>query len=154
MFNPELTNAIEKFASLMINVPDTDLDLPWHWKGHDEGVRFAFFVTLVELRQLAVKLTTLRSTTIKSSPRTPAQYILAQYHSAFMDLQASLAGLSPEQVTKAPDKKGWPVRTIVAHMLGGDIGFSAVIRYALENHRSGTRYPTQSRKKSTHDFMN
>jgi hypothetical protein len=147
MFNPELTNAVEKFATLMINVPDADLNLPWHWKGHDEGIRFAFFVTLLELRQLTVKLTLERSTTTKASPHTPAQYILAQYHSAFMDLHAVLVGLSTEKAILAPGKKEWPVRTTVAHILGADIDFSAVIRYALENHRSGTWMPNPIPKK-------
>jgi len=141
MFNPELNAAVEKLASRMANVQDADLNIPWHWKGHEEGVRFAFFVTQLELRQLAVKLASERSAASHFSPITPAQHILAQYHSAFMDLQAALVGLSAKKSTIAPSKKEWSVRTIVAHVLGADIGFAAVIRYALENHRAGSWMP-------------
>ena len=61
MFNKELTASIENFATLFVNIPDADLDRPWHWKGHDEGLRFAFFVTNLELRQLAIKLADTRT---------------------------------------------------------------------------------------------
>ena len=141
MINPELTAAVEKFAGTMSRVSDAELDAPWQWKGYDEGVRFTFFVTLIELRQLAVKLASERSAGIKLPPMTSAQHILAQYHSAFMDLQAALIGLPAKKATLPPGKKEWPVRTSVAHILGADIGFAAVIRYALENHRAGSWLP-------------
>jgi hypothetical protein len=147
MINPELTAAIEKFATLMKDVPDTDLEIPWQWKGHAEGARFAFFVTLLELRQLAVKLAFERSASKKTPVLTPAQLILAQYHSAYMDLQAVIFGLSAKNSALAPDKKEWPVRTIVAHILDADINFSAVVRYSLENHRAGKWKPNPIPKK-------
>jgi hypothetical protein len=141
MINPELTTAVEKFAVTMINVPDAKLDTTWQWKGYDEGVRFAFFVTLLELRQLAVKLDSERSTGLKLPPRTSAQHILAQYHSAFMDLQASLVGITTKQSLLAPGKKDWPVQTIYSHILSADMNFAAVIRFALGNHRAGKWLP-------------
>lgn len=147
MLNPELTSAVEKFASLLNNIQDADLDLPWHWKGHDEGIRFTVFVTLLELRQLAVKLAYEKNVSNKSSYTTPSQHILAQYHAAFMDLQSVLVGLSSKNSTLAPNKKEWPVRTIVAHIVGADIDFSSVIRYALENHRAGKWMPNPIPKK-------
>ncbi len=85
MFNSQLTHAVEKFAFLLFALSEKDLERKWTWKDHDEeGIRFAFFVTLQELRQLAVTLSTLRS------KPTPAQHILSQYHAAYMDLQAAI----------------------------------------------------------------
>ena len=141
MINQELTASVERLASTIIDLSDAKLDAPWHWKGHDEGVRFALFVTLLELRQLAVKLATERAAGLKLPPVNNAQRILAQYHSAFMDLQASIAGLSPKMATRLPSKKEWSVQQVYAHILEGELSFTAVVRYALENHRAGKWLP-------------
>ena len=88
MFNIELIRAVENFANLMLPVSEKDLERKWIWKDHDEeGIRFAFFVTIQELRQLAVKLAANRK------PLTQAQQILGQYHKQYMDLQAAVFGL-------------------------------------------------------------
>lgn len=136
MFDIRLTRAVENFAALMLPLSEKDLESAWKWKDHDEeGIRFAFFVTLQELRHLAVILSTLR-------PKpTPAQHILSQYHAAYMDLQAALIGVSPEGEDKAPAEGEWSVRRAYAHILGTDIGFTSVVRYALEGHRAGSWKP-------------
>jgi hypothetical protein len=141
MINPELTTAVEKFATTMCDVPDSDLDMSWQWKGHNEGIRFSFFVTLLELRQLAVKLGSERTSGVKLPLLTSAQHILAQYHSAYMDLQASLVGITAKQSLLSPGKKDWSVRTIYSHILSGDMNFAAVLRFALGNHRAGKWLP-------------
>ena len=57
MFNTALTDAVQDFAALALPLSEKDLEHEWKWKDHDEeGIRFAFFVTLQELRQLAVRL--------------------------------------------------------------------------------------------------
>jgi hypothetical protein len=51
MFNPELTHAVQDFTAVMLPLSENDLERDWKWKDHDEeGIRFAFFVTLQELR--------------------------------------------------------------------------------------------------------
>ena len=133
MFSSELSRAVNDFAALVLPLSEKDLEREWIWKDHDEeGIRFAFFVTLQELRHLAVTLSTLRS------KPTPAQHILAQYHAAYMDLQAALLGLSAEDVDRAPAEGEWPISRVYAHMLRAEINFSATVRYALEEHRAGT----------------
>jgi hypothetical protein len=141
MINPELTAAVERFATTMCDVPDSELDMIWQWKGHNEGIRFSFFVTLLELRQLAVKLGSERMTGGKLPLLTSAQHILAQYHIAYMDLQASLVGITTKQSLLSPGKKDWSVRTIYSHILSGDMNFAAVLRFALGNHRAGKWLP-------------
>jgi len=136
MFNAELSRAVEEFAALVLPLSKNDLEREWIWKEHDEeGIRFAFFVTLQELRHLAVNLSTLRS------KPTPAQHILAQYHSAYMDLQAALFGLSTDDADRAPAEGAWPVRRVYAHILRAEINFTVTVRYALEKHRVGTWSP-------------
>lgn len=136
MFISELRQAVDNFASLLLPFSEKDLEREWKWKDHDEeGIRFAFFVTLQELRQLAVDLSA------RHPKPTPAQRILSQYHAAYMDLQAAIFGLSEEDADKVPAEGEWPVRRVYAHILGTDFGFTAVVRYALEGHRAGSWKP-------------
>ena len=136
MFNTELTRAINGFTQLMLPVSEKGLKREWVWKDHDEeGIRFAFFVTPQELRELAVTLSTLRT------KWTSTQHILGQYHAAYMDLQAALLGLPLEASDRAPAEGEWSVRRTYAHMLGADINFTITVRYALEKHRAGTWTP-------------
>jgi len=148
MINQELTASVEKMAASVIMLPDGKLDTPWHWKGHDEGVRFALFVTLLELRQLSVRLAAERAAGLKLPPITNAQRILAHYHSAYMDLQASITGLSQKKATlQLPSKKEWSVQMVYAHILEAELSFAAIIRYALENHRAGKWLPVPAAEK-------
>lgn len=133
MFNSELERAVHDFAALMLPLSEKEMEHEWKWKDHDEeGIRFACFVTLQELRHLAVRLSTLRD------KPTAAQHILSQYHTAYMDLQSAILGLSAEDADRSPADGEWPVRRVYAHILATDINFTAAIRYALEGHRAGT----------------
>ena len=53
-----------------------------------------------------------------------------------MDLQATVLGLSNEDAERTPAEGEWSVKQAYAHILGTDLGFSAVVRYALEGHRT------------------
>src|SRR5512134_2026416 len=102
MFDLTLTQSVENFVTLMLPLSEKDLEREWIWKDHDEeGIRFAFFVTLQELRDLAVTLATLRS------KPTMAQHILAQYHAAYIDLQAAVLGVSDNDAERAPAEGEW-----------------------------------------------
>lgn len=136
MLNTSLSNAVQEIAALLLPLSEKDLEREWKWKDHDEeGIRFAFFVTLQELRHLAVTLSTLRS------KPTSAQHILSQYHAAYVDLQATILGLSNQDAERAPAEGEWSVKRTYAHILGTDFGFSAVVQYALEKHRSNQWTP-------------
>jgi len=149
MFNLQLIQAVESFATLMLPLSEKDLEREWIWKDHDEeGIRFAFFVTLQELRQLAVYLSTIRT------KPTPAQHILSQYHAAHLDLQAALLGFSKEDADKPPAEGEWPVRRVYIHILGADINFTAVIRDALERHRAGKWTPNKMTNEDADRLVN
>ena len=136
MFNNDLASAVENFATLLLPLSEKDLEREWIWKDHDEeGIRFAVFVTIQELRQLAVILAS------KRKPVTQAQHILGQYHKQYVDLQSALFGLSESQANQIPAENEWSVRQVYAHILGAEINFSAAIRYALEKHRAGNWSP-------------
>ena len=110
MFNNPLTHAVEHFARTVLPVTEKDLERTWAWKHDDEeGIRFAFFVTLQELRHLALTVASLRS------QPTLAQRILSQCHAAYIDLQAAGPGLTDEDAEKIPSKGEWQVNKVYAH---------------------------------------
>jgi hypothetical protein len=137
IFNSELGYAVQDFATLVLPLSEENLQREWIWKDHDEeGIRFAFFVTIQELRNLAVTLAAHR----RQKP-SAAQHILRQYHAAYLDLQAALLGIPSEAADEAPAAGEWSVRRTYAHMLGTEINFTITVRYALEKHRAGIWTP-------------
>ncbi len=139
--NP-LTQSIEQFARHLAALPDASLDRPWGWQSYDsEGVRFAFFRTYEDLRDLAARLAQQRARSDR--PLTEAEHILAQYHTAYRNLRAALLGLTVEQMQQPPAEKEWPVRGALAHLLGADIGFYVVMRFALDRLRGGETEPAR-----------
>jgi len=133
MFDIKLFRAVEDFAALILPLSEKDLEREWIWKDHEEeGIRFACFVTLQELRHLAVELSALHT------KPTPAQHILSQYHAAYMELQAAIFGLSEKDAGKVPAEGEWQVRRIYAHILSAEINFTIAVRYALEKHRAAS----------------
>lgn len=138
MFNSVLTQAVAQFASLTHAIPDAGLAKPWAWQSYDsEGIRFAFFRTYEELRELAVKLKSERLA--QGIPTTAAQRILAQYHAAYWDLQAAFFGLAEAQLDQPPAEGEWPVRKILAHILRADLSFYVAVRYTLDRYHSGSQ---------------
>jgi hypothetical protein len=142
MANNELTKAVEQFANIAHKIPDTQLESAWAWQSYDsEGIRFAFFRTYEELRELAVILQSER--TIQAKPISAAQLILAQYHAAYWVLQAALLGVESGQIDQAPAEGEWPVRKILAHIISAELGFYVVVRYVLDRQRSGDGRPEE-----------
>ena len=138
MFDKRLSQAVGSFSALLLPLSEIDLERPWIWKDHDEeGIRFALFVTLQELRDLSVTLSALRTRP------TLAQHILRQYHAAYLDLQAALLGISDADAEQEPAAGEWPVQKAYAHILSTELNFTIMIRYALEQHRSGRWTPNR-----------
>jgi len=142
MFDTTLARAVEQFAAVTQGLPDAELERAWAWGAYDsEGVRFAFFRTYEELRELAVKLAAQRSD--QGPTRSEAQRILAQYHAAYRDLQAALLGIGPDEADRAPAEEQWSLRRTAAHIVGAEAGFYVVVKYALDRHRSADDRPAK-----------
>ena len=136
MMNHPLSIAVSRFAELVLDLPDIELEQEWVWGSYEsEGVRFAFFRTYEELRELAVKIRVARDTA--GIPLTGAQLILAQYHAAYMDIQSMLMGIDQKFEEQPPAEGEWPLRRVYAHIVGADLGFYVTIKYALERYRQG-----------------
>jgi hypothetical protein len=142
MLDTSLYRAVGQFAGVTQGVADAELDREWAWGAYDsEGVRFAFFRTYEELRELAVRTAAERSA--RGPVVSSAQRILAQVHAAYRDLQAALLGVGAEQADQASAEGEWPMRKVVAHIVGAELGFFGVVKYALERHRSGDGRPAE-----------
>jgi DinB family protein len=141
MSDTTLAEALELFARHTHALPDADLDLPWAWQAYDEGLRYAFFRTYEELRELAAATAAERAALGPAT--TLAQRALAQYHAAYRDLQALLIGLPDADLDRAPAEGEWPLRKVLEHIVEADGGFYGVIRYALERQRSRGERPAE-----------
>ena len=133
MTDLNLTQAVEKFALVICNLSDDDLEREWNWRAYSEGVRFACFHTYEELRTLAAAMIAERI--IKSAPVTTAHYALSQYHAAFRDLQVLLIGLADDVLDQVPARNQWTLRIILGHIVAAEREFFARIWYAVQQHR-------------------
>jgi len=136
-----LTTAVETFARTGVKYSDAGLGNDWKWGEYEEGVRFAFFLTYKELRELAAQTAGQRA--IDGPSMTWAQRILAQHHAAYRDLCGILVGVSEDELDRVPDPGEWPLRVVLGHIIDTEQGFLGVIRYALERHRSGDGRPLE-----------
>jgi hypothetical protein len=136
-----LVKAVETFAGVTQALSDEDLEREWSWKAYNEGIRFAFFRTYEELRSLAAVLITERFA--RGKPITTAQQALAQYHTAYRDLQAVLLGLDDQVLDVPPAEGEWPLRVILGHILAAEREFFARIWYAVQHYRKGVEEPVQ-----------
>jgi hypothetical protein len=139
-----LYETTEIFAQRSCSLADAELERAWVWKDYEEGVRFAFFRTYEELREMAARLHAQRSAS--PHPMTTAQHILAQYHAAYRDLQAVLLGVGDELAQQPPQPEEWPLRTVLVHMIEAEISFLFVNRYAIERERTQDGRPPEPSK--------
>jgi uncharacterized damage-inducible protein DinB len=136
-----LPEAVNKFTLLAHTIPDRDLEAPWPWGDYDEGIRFAFFRTYEELREMAARLASQRSRTIGGP--SEAQHILAQFNAAFWDLQGALIGVNNDLALSVPAPGEWTVFEAIGHIIDADLGFLAVIQYGLAQVRAGKQQPEE-----------
>jgi hypothetical protein len=136
-----LSSAVDHFVAASIHCVDADLERHWEWQSYDEGVRFAFFRTYEELRQLAARLSILRTKSLHL--QSTAQCSLGQYHAAYRDLQAVLLGLSPDQMAQVPAPGEWSIVRILPHVIQTSRSFFANILFALERGRLGLKSPVR-----------
>jgi hypothetical protein len=141
MSETTLAQAVEQFALRTHTLADADLERDWAWHAYDEGLRYAFFRTYEELRDLAATAAAARAA--GGPPITLAQRVLAQYHAAYRDLQALLIGLPDAELDRAPAAGEWPLRKVLDHIIEADGGFYGVIRYALERQRAADERPAE-----------
>jgi hypothetical protein len=131
-----LARAVDQWAHTTQGIADSALSTTWEWRGYEEGIRFAFFRVMEELRTLAANLTAERART--GPPITAAQHAMAQYNAAWHDLDAVLLGVSDDVLDQAPDSGDWPIYMVMGHMFAVPRNFFAQTAHALTLYRAGT----------------
>lgn len=140
MPTPTLFSAVQQLAARTHTFSDSDLDQPYQWRAHGEGVRFALIGTYHELRELALQLAQERAGT--GQPLTAAQRALAPYHAAYRDLQALLLGVDEESWARPPGADDWPLRVVVVHLLSAERTFFALVHHALAEQEARAAPPS------------
>ena len=135
----QLAGAIDRFAAAVVRLTDDQLDLPWAWRDYDsDGIRFAFFRILEELRGLAADL---EREAGAAAPPTMAALLLRPYHAAFREMHALLLGIEQDDFEAIPAEGEWPLRRVIAHAVDADVGFYAVVSETLKALRAGDEPP-------------
>ncbi|MCP4429326.1 MAG: DUF664 domain-containing protein [Chloroflexi bacterium] len=141
MNKSNLFSAVNQLAQQTHAFTEADLEQPWQWRKHAEGVRFAFLGAYHELRDLAVTLAAQRAQ--QGPPLTKAQWALAPYHSAYRDLQAVLVGVTDGMYDQEPAPGEWPLRLVLGHMVGAERTFFTLVHYGVERQRDGEGRPSR-----------
>jgi uncharacterized damage-inducible protein DinB len=134
-----LPDAVKKFTLFVHSIPDRDLEAPWSWGDYDEGIRFAFFRTYEQLREMAARLASQRARSMGGP--SEAQQILAQFNAAYWDLQGALIGINNDLAQVEPAPGEWTVLEAVGHIIDADLGFLAVTQHGLAQVRAGKEQP-------------
>ena len=151
MSDLSLIQAVEKFASVTHSLNNAQLELEWNWRAYHEGIRYAFFRTYEELRELAAQLQAERFATNQNI--TTTHHILSQYHTAYRDFQAVLVGLDDSWLDKPPAESEWPLRMILGHILAAQREFFARIWHAVQNHRREVEKITEMTSEEVEEFV-
>jgi ankyrin repeat protein len=134
MTTPTLYEAVKQLAAATHALSDADLEQPWRWRAHEEGVRFALLGTYHELRDLAVTLAHRRAQ--EGPPLALAQRVLAPYHEAYRELQALLLGVPTVRYEEPPAPGEWHLRDILTHMINTERTFFTLVHYGLARQRT------------------
>lgn len=131
-----VTRSVERLVRVSVGLSDQDLERPYAWEAYDEdGLRFALLTAHHLLRDAHARTAALRLGA--GQPFTEAQRILAQVHEAYRDLTGVLAGVREDELDRVPPAAQWPIRQVLEHLLGAEMGFLTAIDLALEAVRSG-----------------
>jgi len=145
-----LSHAVAKLADLSHALTEADLEQPFRWRAHDEGVRFALIGTYHELQELSVQLATRRNR--EGPPPTTAQRALVPYVEAYRDLRAILLGVDEEDVDRPPAPGEWPLRDVLTHVLHVQRVFYALVHYGLLRHRTDQTLPVRFPRDRLQEF--
>ncbi|HEV8488762.1 MAG TPA: DinB family protein [Candidatus Limnocylindrales bacterium] len=132
----DLAAAVDLFDRSLRQISDSDLERPWAWGQYDEeGIRFAFFRTLEELTDLAVEVAARREEA--GRPIGRAARLVGRYHVAWRELWSIVDGAGESLLDAVPAAGEWPLRTVLEHLVGADLGFLVAQRNAAERRAAG-----------------
>lgn len=121
-------------------LPDNVLEGKWLWQGYDEGVRFAFFRILEEMRELSSDPAIFKP--VFSDSSNEVYTYLEQFQQVFWNLKAEVAGLKEDFTHQQPAANDWSIRQTLEHILEVEWTFFGVIRYGFHFSGESARAPS------------
>ncbi|MEX2547938.1 MAG: DinB family protein [Chloroflexota bacterium] len=117
---PELLRARDSIrASLnaLREVPDSALELVWHWRGGELDVRYGFYRQYEGLEDARARVRPLVAGA--QAQEGPARPLVAAASAARWDLHGLLAGLADADLDRDPGNEEWTLRQTLAHIVNG-----------------------------------
>jgi uncharacterized damage-inducible protein DinB len=140
----ELINQeMKKWLHDVAGLNDLTLNRKWEWQGYNEGIRFAFFRLLEELRALATNESVFPAATEKDESYAVRRY-LTDFHLVYWDLRVLLSDVNEKLFDQEPDEKEWTLRHILSHLIDNEWAFYGVFRYGFEFSGTDEIWPTDS----------
>ena len=134
-----LNQAVEYFAAAALTLKADDLDEPWQWGDYNEGVRFIFFRVYETLRKLAADLSV--ESQAGQTTKAKAKKIMAQYNTAYWDLQAVLLPVDDILAEQSYDEQEWSIWKVLSHIVEAELAFLTSNADALKQRRAGVQNP-------------
>ena len=104
------------------------------WFGYVRDARDASLFLNLQLNQLSSELRALHQLSRSAE-------ISSQHQRAYRDLTGALAGVDETAFDVAPDADEWPLRRIIWHVTGAELGFSLLINWAVKRQAAGDDRP-------------
>lgn len=132
-----------------VYLPDGLLEKKWEWQGYDEGIRFAFFRVVEELRWM-------ESVVLQQQAQHGFSYnaihtILNPFHQQYWDFRALYAGIDDKVLDQSPGEKQLTLRDILYHVLETEWAFYGLFRYTFTFAGTDRAYPLGEMPR---DFLN
>jgi len=138
-----INQEMKTWLQVVADLDDVALNRKWEWKGYDEGIRFAFFRLLEELRALE-RNELVFPETIEKNASFAVQRFLTEFHLAYWDLRVLLSSVDETLFEKEPGEKEWALRQILKHLIENEWAFYGVFRYGFEFSGTDEIWPVDS----------
>lgn len=127
----QINQEVKQWLNQVAGLSDAVLDKKWEWQGYDEGIRFAFFRILEELRALVTDETVFPGSGTRNESATVQQY-LVKFHQVYWDLRVLLASVDESLFDKVLSANEWSPRKIVSHLMENEWAFYGIFRYGFQ----------------------
>jgi len=137
--NEEVKSWLKKVSAFN----DSALDRKWEWQGYDEGIRFAFFRILEELRALVNNEEIFPKEIHRNESATVQQYLI-HFHQVYWDLRVLLSFIDDPLFDKEPAENEWSLRHIMSHLIDNEWAFYGIFRYGFQFAGTDKDWPEDS----------
>ncbi len=145
----QLHQWIVDWINTTVYLPDGLLEKKWTWQGYDEGIRFAFFRVLEELRWM--ESVVLQQQAQQGFVYNAVHTMLTPFHQRYWGFRTLFAGVEEKLIDQSPGEKEMTLRDILYHVLETEWAFYGLFRYTFNVAGTSAEYPLGEMPR---DFLN